>query len=193
MPLTASIQSLRGPRRPCSAFKKSRRKREPSSILLPEQEHEAVCSVCSTSSLAHSSLTRPPRKRFRNISQQAPRRAATASHVSSSSPIAFITDYNWGDATELTFWEEVSLQLQRRRRGRRRFAGFSRMDALAQPLLPMPPLHSPFSRRAESPGVPRRCLDPPTTERERREERGRDAADDAPMSDRRRRENLSTL
>ena len=121
MPLTASIQSLRGPRRPCSAFKKSRRKREPSSILLPEQEHEAVCSVCSTSSLAHSSLTRPPRKRFRNISQQAPRRAATASHVSSSSPIAFITDYNWGDATELTFWEEVSLQLQRRRRGRRRF------------------------------------------------------------------------
>ena len=87
----------------CSALKRSRRTRRSPSFLGTTNSNLSAVSALPTYPLARSltqSLIRLSRKLFGNISRQ----ASPASLLpSSSSPIAFITDDNWGDATEQTF------------------------------------------------------------------------------------------
>lgn len=127
-------------------------------------------SALPTRSLAHS-LIQLSRKIFGNIAAVAVLQQASSTppplpaSLLPTSPIAFITDDNWGDATEQTFLS-ASLQQRcrrdggvRRRRGRRSLR----------------PLHSRFAERAGSSGC-RTSLAPPTYETEGI------AANDAPTS-----------
>ena len=136
----------------CSALKRSRRTRRSPSFLGTTNSNLSAVSALPTYPLARSltqSLIRLSRKLFGNISRQ----ASPASLLpSSSSPIAFITDDNWGDATEQTFSAESRQRRSEREGGRQ--AG-------------RPPLHSIFSGRVGSHG----CITPllgPSDHRERR-------------------------
>ena len=131
----------------CSALKRSRRTRRSPSFLGTTNSNLSAVSALPTYPLARSltqSLIRLSRKLFGNISRQ----ASPASLLpSSSSPIAFITDDNWGDATEQTF-SAASRQRRSEREGGRQ-AGH---------------LFTQYSRAEWGPmGVSRPCSVPPTT------------------------------